>query len=689
MIPISRKRLRLLCLFLALWAAVVVGRLAQIQIAQGPKYRARAHRQQERRIEVLPRRGPILDREGRELAASMEASSVYVVLEEIESPEKTAAQLAPLIDAPARAIAARLRQKIEQKKVYARVARQIEPPVADVIRARKIPGVQLVPEPKRYYPKGSLAAAVLGYVGTENVGLAGLEYFYDETIRGKPGEIVALTDARRSAYAEADATEQKRGEEGAALVLSLDSGIQFAAERELGEAVEDAHAKSGSIVLLDPETGEILAMASAPGFDPNQYGRYAPEIRRNHAIADAYEPGSTFKIVTGATALEQHLVRLDEIIPTDGAIRVGSVTINEDRHHDYGNLTLAGVFEHSSNVGIIRVGLRLGPERLFAGASAFGVGKPTGVDLPGESAGIFRPLERWSFLSNASISMGQEVAVTALQLARVTAVAANGGMLVTPRLVTRIVRSDGRVERPAMPAPVRVLSEQTAAELKDILVGVVEHGTGTKAAIPGFTVGGKTGTAQKAGIGGYQPGRHVPNFVGFAPAEKPRLVGVVVIEEPQGKYYAAEVACPVFSRTVSQALGILRIAPQGQRLPQTVLASSGAPSYPAGLVPAARREGAEVRPMAGQSEEAGAEPASRDGRTPDATGLSARQALALFARLGVSARLEGAGFVVSQSPPAGEPLRRSRTVLLRLSEAAPAHRGIRGREEASSPLPAP
>ncbi len=689
MTTIPPKRLRLLCLCLGVWAAVVAGRLVQIQIAQAPRYRARAQRQQERRIEVLPRRGPILDREGRELAVSLEASSVYVVLEEMDTPEKTANALAPYIDVPARALAVRLRQRIELKKAYTRVARQIDPAVADRIRARKIPGVQLVPEPKRYYPKGSLAAAVLGYVGTENVGLAGLEYAYDGQIRGKPGEIVALTDARRSMYGE-DATEEKRGEEGATLVLSLDSGAQFAAERELSAVVEQSHARSGSIVLMDPQTGEIRAMANAPSFDPNQYARSPAETRRNHAIADAYEPGSTFKIVTGATALEDRLVSLDEVFPTDGSIRIGNVTINEDRHHDYGNLTLEGIFERSSNVGIIRVGLRLGPERLYAGASSFGVGKPTGVDLPGESTGIFRPLERWSLLSNASISMGQEVAVTALQLARVTAVVANGGMLVTPRLVTRIVRSDGRVEVPAQAAPLRVISPETAAALRKILVGVVERGTGMSAAIPGFTVGGKTGTAQKAGVGGYQAGRHVPNFVGFVPAENPRLVGVVVIEEPQGKYYAADIACPLFARVLSQTLGILRVAPEGQRLPQTVLASApSSPAYPPEVVPAARREGEEGIQADTSSHPSPREASAVLGLIPDATGLSARQALSLFARLGIVPRLDGTGFVVSQTPPPGDPLRTGRPVLLRLSEAAPATRGAQGREETSSPLPPP
>lgn len=680
MIAFSSPRLRIFGLALAVWALVVVGRLAQIQIAQGAKYRARAQRQQERRIEVPPRRGPILDREGRELAISVEASSVYVLIDEIDRPEKTAEALASLVDLPASTIAARIRQKIDQKKVFARVARQIDSAVADVIRARKIPGVQLVPEPKRYYPKGSLAASVLGYVGTEDVGLAGLEYFYDSTVRGKPGEIVALTDARRSAYGEAESAEGSRGQEGATLVLSLDSGIQFLAERELSAVVGQTHAKSGSVVLLDPSNGEILAMANAPTFDPNQYGRYPAETRRNHAAADAYEPGSTFKIVTGATALDQRVVSMNDVFSTDGAIRIGNVIINEDKHHDYGDLTLSGIFERSSNVGIIRVGLRLGPERLYQGASAFGVGRSTGVDLPGENIGIFRPLARWSFLSNASISMGQEVSVTALQLARMAAVVANGGRLVTPHLVTRVIASDGRVRIPALAPPTRVISEDTAAKLREILVGVVERGTGSKAAIPGFTVAGKTGTAQKAGVGGYQAGRHVPNFVGFVPAERPRLVGVVVLEEPEGKYYAAEVACPLFSRIVGQALGILRIGPESQRVPQTVLAYSTQPSYPAGVVPAALRGTERTAPSARED---------LPDRVPDAVGLSARQALSLFARLGVTARLAGTGFVASQTPPSGGLLRPGQTVTLRLSETAPWNRGLRGREETSSSLPSP
>ncbi|HYX20076.1 MAG TPA: penicillin-binding protein 2, partial [Thermoanaerobaculia bacterium] len=569
MSAVRRGRTRLFLLFLALWAAVVVARLAQVQIAQGSKYRARAARQQERRIEIKGSRGSILDREGRELAVSVEAASVYAIPDEIESPRAAAQALSPLLGMPAPEV----QEKLTSERGFTWVKRQIDAAAGERVRALKLAGIHLVAEPRRFYPKGHLGAAVLGFVGTDDAGLAGLEHLYDKTIRGKPGEIIALTDARRSRYGEAETASSRPAQEGASLVLSIDSGVQFAAENELAASMAEHRAKSGSVVVLDPWNGEILAMASWPDFDPNDFALYAPDARRNHAIADSYEPGSTFKIVTGALAVDEGVVSLDEIIDTgDGTIRVANTTIQEADRHRYGALTLGGILEHSSNIGIIRVGMRLGPRRLYDGARAFGVGQSTGVDLPGENSGIFRPLARWSALSNAEISMGQEVSLNALQLARIGAVIANGGRLVQPHIVTKIVEPGGAVHAVPAPEPVRVVSEATARSLANIMIGVVQRGNSGKAAIPGFSVAGKTGTAQKAGMGGYMPGHHIPNFVGFAPADAPRCVAVVVVEEPQGKYYAADVAAPLFSRVMSQALGILRVAPREQRVPMAVLA---------------------------------------------------------------------------------------------------------------------
>jgi len=687
---IRRGRTRLLGLILTLWALAVVARLVQIQIAQGSRYRARAQRQQERRIEIVGQRGSILDREGRELAVSVEAASVYAIPDDVRDRRAAARALAALLpDAGEGEILA----KLSSEKGFVWVDRQIEPDLAQKVLALRLPGIHSVAEPRRSYPKGRLAGAVLGFVGTDNSGLAGLEHLYDKEIRGKPGEIVALTDARRSRYGEAE-TAGRPAEEGASLVLSLDSGVQFAAERELTAAMEEHRAKSGSVVIMDPWNGEILAMASAPAFDPNEFQRFPPDSRRNRVIADCYEPGSTFKIVTGAVALEAGLVSLDEIIDTgDGTIRVANTTIREADHHRYGALTLAGVFEHSSNIGIIRVGLRLGPRRLYEGASAFGVGRPTGVDLPGENSGIFRPLPRWSALSNASISMGQEVSLNALQLARITAAVANGGYLVQPHLVTRVVEPGGRARDVATPQPVRIVSAETARSISRILVGVVDHGTGSKAAIPGFEVAGKTGTAQKAGFGGYIAGRHVPNFAGFAPAEHPRCVAVVVLEEPQGRYYAADVAAPLFQRVVSQALGILRIAPREQQVPASVLAEAAPPrsvEYPDGVVPVALTSTSATPPLhAVARPEAVARPIASD-LTPSVIGMSARQAVAMFARAGALARIQGTGFVISQDPPAGSPLRAGSVHTLFLDDRAPAASGeARHAGGAQPPPPAP
>jgi len=690
---VRRGRTRLLGLILTLWALAVVGRLVQIQIAQGSRYRAKAQRQQERRIEIAGQRGSILDRDGRELAVSVEAASIYAIPDDVKDARAAAHALAALLPD---ASESEIRTRLSSEKGFVWVDRQLDPEVAQRVLALKLAGIRTVPEPKRFYPKGRLAGAVLGFVGTDDSGLAGLEHLYDKQIRGKPGEIVALTDARRSRYGESE-TAGRPAQEGASLVLSLDSGVQFAAERELAATMEEKHAKSGSVVVMDPYNGEILAMASAPDFDPNQFQRFPPESRRNRVIADCYEPGSTFKIVTGSVGLETGMVNLDEVFDTgDGTIHVANTTIREADHHRYGALTLAGIFEHSSNVGIIRVGLRLGPRRLYEGASAFGVGKPTGVDLPGENPGIFRPLPRWSALSNASISMGQEVSLNALQLARITAVVANGGYLVQPHLVTRIVEPGGRAHDVAIGEPVRVVSEQTARSISNILVGVVERGTGAKAAIPGFAVAGKTGTAQKAGVGGYIAGRHVPNFAGFAPAEHPRCVAVAVIEEPQGHYYAADVAAPLFQRVVAQALGILRIAPREQQVPASVLAEAAPPSppvaYPAGVVPVSHRSAGAVFPaavaLASDGAAAETQPAAApSGRTPSVLGMSARQALALFARAGALARIQGTGFVVSQDPPAGTPLRAGDVHTLILDDRAPAASGEARRAGGNPPPP--
>ena len=387
---VKRGRTRLFALILAVWGSVVVGRLVQIQIAEGSRYRARAQRQQERRIEIPGQRGSILDREGRELAVSVEAASIYAIPDDVQDPSRTAERLAPVLGMSSREVL----EKLRSDRGFVWIRRQLDPEATDRVREFKLPGIHFVAEPKRFYPKGRLAGAVLGFVGTDAVGLAGLEHVYDGAIRGKPGELVALTDARRSRYGEAEAANSRPAQEGATLVLSLDSGVQFAAERELADAMREHRARSGCIVVMDPGERRSAGDGLGARLRPQRVRQVLRrDAWRNRAIADSYEPGSTFKIVTGALGLERGAVTLDEIIDTgDGTIRVANTTIQEDKNHHYGALTLAGVFERSSNIGIIRVGLRLGARSLYDGASSFGVGRPTGVDLPGENTGIFRPV---------------------------------------------------------------------------------------------------------------------------------------------------------------------------------------------------------------------------------------------------------------------------------------------------------
>jgi membrane peptidoglycan carboxypeptidase len=525
---------------------------------------------------------------------------------------------------------------------------------------------------------------VLGFVGTDDSGLAGLEHLYDKEIRGKPGEIVALTDARRSRYGEAETRDGRPRGRVARAVARLGRAVRgrARARRRDGGAPREVRQRRrhGSLERRDPRDGV------GARFDPNEFQQYPADSRRNRVIADCYEPGSTFKIVTGAVALERgsspgrdhrHRRRDDPVANT---------TIREADHHRYGALTLAGsssTLEHRDHPRRPAARAR----RLYEGASAFGVGRPTGVDLPGENSGIFRPLPRWSALSNASISMGQEVSLNALQLARHHRVVANGGYLVQPHLVTRVVEPGRPRARRRDAEPVRVVSAETRRVDLAHPRRRRRPRHRRKAAIPGFAVAGKTGTAQKAGVGGYIAGRHVPNFAGFAPAEHPRCVAVVVLEEPQGTYYAADVAAPLFQRVVSQALGILRVRPREQQVPASVLAEAAPPrsvEYPRrGAVALPRRPhaplhaGARPRRVARAARRPHAE-RRRHVRAPGARDVRARRALA---------RIQGTGFVVAQDPPAGSPLRAGSVHTLFLADARAAglgEAGTRGGDAAAS-----
>jgi cell division protein FtsI (penicillin-binding protein 3) len=602
-----RRRLAVVAGFGVLWVLLIAARLYDLQVVRYDHYSNKAERQQQRVVTLDPPRGTIYDAQGRELAVSIQVDSIYAVPPEIDDPAAAAVALAravPGLDG------ARLARQLASDREFIWVARKLDPPVAATVRALKLKGLYFVPESKRYYPMRELAAQVLGYVGTDNHGLAGLEQVYDKEITGKPGKRTVLRDARQGTVAAPDLSSAEP-EPGHDLYLTLDATVQHIVERELARAIEERHAKRGSAIFLDPATGGVLAMASYPTFDPNDFGSYPPESWRNRAVADVYEPGSTFKIVTAAAALEAGVVQEDERIDCG----MGSITLYKDirvrDHKPFGMLTFAEVISHSSNVGVIRVAQRIGAGVFYATIRGFGFGRPTGIDLPGESGGILHPVERWGLLEKSYIAFGQGISVTPLQLVAATAAVANGGALLKPHLVAAVSRGEARVAKyPTPPVVKRPISPLTASRLTRLLEGVVIEGTGKPAAIAGYRVAGKTGTAQIPVRGGYRG--YLPSFVGFAPADRPALVGLVAIAEPQGnEYYGAQVAAPAFSAITRQVLLYRGVHPERDR-----------PAFWAGQMMMARLPGtAPARPALATLPALPADDGLADGDDHDAAGV--------------------------------------------------------------------
>ena len=651
---ISPKRLWAFGILLGLWGASVGFRLAQVQIVRGPDYRSRARRQQERTVRLSPRRGSIFDRANRELAISVEAFSAFAVPEKVTNPAGEARELAAILGVPAREILS----KLTADKAFTWVARKIDDSSAERLRQRKLPGIDLLPEVRRFYPNESLAANVLGYVGVDGEGLGGVEFEYDGSIRGREGEMRVSRDARQEGYA-LTPIPGREGRQGSAIVLTLDRDLQFVAEQELARAIAETGARDGSVVAMDPRTGDVLAMASFPTFDPNRYSQFSPADWRNLPITNSYEPGSVFKVITGSAMIESGITApADPVDCGQGTIQVGNFVIHDAEHERYGIIPFSQVIAKSSNVGMVRLGLRLGPQRLYSAVRAFGIGESTGIDLPGENAGILRPVPQWSLLSNASISYGQEVSVTPVQLGVAMSVIANGGYLVRPRIRARTIDPDGRESAAPPFPPRRVLSASTVSAMNEILRGVVVEGTGKRAAAEGYVVAGKTGTAQKAIGHGYSRDKFVATFAGFAPADDPRVTLVVTIDEPRGQYFASEVAAPVFGRILSRMLPMLGVPPSGSVVPAPAAPpmqiAQKRPVFASGVVPAALSRGSA---------------AEAPDRMPDLRGLPARVAIAELSRRGVEAKLTGSGFVVSQNPESGSPIVPGDSCRLQLSRS--------------------
>ncbi len=650
----GRGRLLLVVACFALWVGAIAARLFSLQVTRHDEFTARAERQQQRVVELDPPRGTIFDSQGRELAVSIEVESAFAVPREVGDAAAVAGaatQLARVLDLER----AKLERQLSSDREFVWVARKLDPPVAKAVRDLALPGIYFLEEAKRYYPSRQLGAHLLGYVGTDNKGLGGIEARYDGTVAGDPGRRTVLRDARQG-LAVPPGLPSRAAVAGDDLHLTIDSALQQIAEEELAAAVSKLRAASGSVVLLDPESGAVLAMASVPTFDPNEFRHASAEARRNRAIEDAFEPGSTFKMVTAAAALEEGVVS-----PTDrfdcemGGITLAGVRISD--HKAFGNLSFAEVIAKSSNVGTIKTALRVPTQSFHAVIRAFGFGRKSGIDLPGESSGLVMPLEAWPALAKAYISFGQGISITPLQLVAAFAAVANGGRLLEPFVVASV--GSGATARPLHSEPVeraRPISSRNAATLGQLLAGVtVEGGTGRAAATPGYPAAGKTGTAQKAEPGrGYLLDEHVASFVGWSPRDRPVFVGVVVIDDPRGTYHGGEAAAPVFGAIARRSLLARGVKPERERPELWPFEKEPVASAPGTTVTTARSLEPDSVPASDSLFESKAE--LPPGSFPDLSGKSAREAVAIANRLELLPVLRGRGVVVHQEPPPGSPL---------------------------------
>ena len=548
------RRLYIFAALLFLWILVICFRLVRLQIVKYGDFVQRAQRQQNRTIPVEPRRGNIYDRNGYALAMSIDVDSVFAVPSEVHDQETTAAVLGKVLDMDPQEIMARL----QSNRNFAFIKRKIDADTANRVRELNLRGIYFRKEPKRFYPKRELAAQVLGYVGMDDEGLGGLEREFDDDLRGIPGQELISIDARRKWFSRVE----RPPDPGQNLVLTIDQTIQYIAEKELDQGMEDTKAIAGTVVVENPRTGEILALANRPTFNPNVFNSVPAEALKNRAVSDIYEPGSVFKIVTYSAAIDQHVVTPEDHVDCQhGSIDVFGMKIHD--HESLGVVTIAEALAHSSDVAAIKVGMKLGDQRLYHYIHDYGFGQQTGIELPGETRGMAKPVSRWSKVSIGAISMGQEIGVTPLQTISLVSTIANDGMYTPPRIVASELPPDSKalpvVFHPAQQH--RVVTTMTAAQMKKMMEGVVLFGTARRAILEGYTIAGKTGTAQKVdpATGAYSKTKYVASFIGFAPVNTPAITIAVILDSPVGLHQGGQVCAPVFKRIAQQVLEYLHV----------------------------------------------------------------------------------------------------------------------------------
>lgn len=658
-------RLFLIGLICSLWFGGVIYRLWDLQVVQSDSFASRAERQQQGTIRIRATRGRIYDRQGAELALSSPVQSIGVFPKQVENAQESARDLADFLDEPV----SQIEHKLSAER-FQWLRRLADPDLSDRLHDVGFNYLHFEEESKRYYPKGTLAAHLLGFVNIDHEGLAGLELLYGNELAGRDGERVVHHDVSRKSY---DSTVAVPPIAGRNLYLTVDERIQSVAEKRLELAIHETGARKGSVVVMDPSSGDVLAMASWPTFDPNQ--RALDGADWNYAIRERYEPGSTFKIVTVAAALETGITTPEEMIDCEnGSILIGRRRVRD--HKAYDMLSVTDVLANSSNVGVIKLGLRLGAPRLREFVTeTFHFGETTGIELPQEDSGTVHPLRYWRDGSVASISMGHELTVTPLQMVQAMSVIANGGYLVRPRLVDAI---DSYGEKQTLDRPEReqVLSATTAAQMRAMLERTIISGTGRLAQTPGYRAGGKTGTAQMVDpeTHRYSHDEYMASFLGMAPINDPKIVMLVVLEAPQGEYYGGQVAAPVFRDVAAQALRLLDVPPDQPVLP-AIRKSTVPPELLADFVEMPTDEPARLPAAAdGSILVARSLPASNEIHTertenaapvrlrvtglvaPDLNGLTLREVFAKTSRLGLSVDPVGAGVVVKQTPAAGTPM---------------------------------
>ena len=636
MTPMPVRRTRILCIggLLVVLFALLLTRAVDLTILRGPDFARRALRQHRVTITLVPQRGAIVDRNGDLLASSVNVPSVFVRPRQL-GPDAAARlpQLAKALDLPL----AELKARLAGPQRFVWLKRQALPQEAQAAAALGIAGVGFVEEARRFYPHGQLAAHVLGFVNVDSQGLAGLERKFDRQIRGEAQEVVVASDAHGRVFHKG--AIGAKALEGSRVELTIDAQIQAVTERELAAGVAEARARAGAAIVMDPMTGEILALANQPSFNPNDPDdRQGPEWKnrsRNRILTDPYEPGSTYKGILAAAALDRGVVHpTDQMFCENGNYVYANKVIHDV--HGHGWLSMAEAIQYSSNICATKIGDRLGKERYYQYLRDFGFGERTGIELPGEEPGILRNVSTWARIDLATHSFGQGVSVTPLQLVAAFGAIANGGTLMRPYLVRRVESPTGEVLHEGAPTPVRrVIKPETARVATEVLRRVVEErgGTGIKARIEGYPVAGKTGTAQKVlrGVRGYS-GKFIGSFVGYLPAAAPRAVILVMIDEPAGRGFGGTVAAPVFQKVGAAVMKAMGVEPEG----------------PAGVAPAPPEpvvEVADVEPV---------EDVPAD-EVPSFVGMSMREAMVRAHEIGFAVRLHGSGWVVGQDPRPGTP----------------------------------